>query len=85
MTGARPGEQALPFDPGVADDARLAFIGRIRSPWSRGDCPKNLREARERGGDFRLQVDTPFRPGLAVWRQAMRSSSFTGQGLRGAT
>jgi tRNA-Thr(GGU) m(6)t(6)A37 methyltransferase TsaA len=65
MTAARPGEQSLPFDPGVADDARLAFIGRIRSPWSRGDCPKNLREARERGGDFRLQVDTPFRPGLA--------------------
>jgi tRNA-Thr(GGU) m(6)t(6)A37 methyltransferase TsaA len=65
MTEARPGEQALPFDPGVADDARLAFIGRIRSPWSRGDCPKNLREARERGGDFRLQVDPPFSPGLA--------------------
>jgi tRNA-Thr(GGU) m(6)t(6)A37 methyltransferase TsaA len=65
MTGARPGEEALPFDPGASDDARLAFIGHIRSPWSRGNCPKNLREARERGGDFRVLIDLPYRPGLA--------------------
>lgn len=59
------GEQSLSFDPArVADDARLHFIGHLRSPWSRGNCPKNLREARERGGAFRAEIDTPFRPGL---------------------
>lgn len=57
----REGEVALDF---VADDARLRFIGRLRSPWSRGDCPKNLREARERGGRFRVEIDAEFRPAL---------------------
>ena len=57
----REGEVALHF---VADDARLRFIGRLRSPWSRGDCPKNLREARERGGRFRVEIDAEFRPAL---------------------
>ncbi|MEZ5798135.1 MAG: TrmO family methyltransferase [Paracoccaceae bacterium] len=66
MSGpARPGEQALPFDPAARADATLCFIGRIRSPWQRGDCPKNLREARERGGVFAVEIDPPFRPGLA--------------------
>jgi tRNA-Thr(GGU) m(6)t(6)A37 methyltransferase TsaA len=64
--GSRPGEVALAFDPArIADDARLRFIGRLRSPWSRGNCPKNLREAREQGGSFRVELDEPFRPGLA--------------------
>jgi tRNA-Thr(GGU) m(6)t(6)A37 methyltransferase TsaA len=62
---ARPGEVALSFDPArVADDAHLRFIGRLRSPWARGNCPKSLREAREAGGDFRAEIDRPFRPGL---------------------
>lgn len=62
---ARPGEVALSFDPArIADDARLRFIGRLRSPWARGNCPKNLREARELGGEFRAEIDLPFRPGL---------------------
>lgn len=62
----RPGEVQLSFDPArVADDARLRFIGRLRSPWSRGNCPKNLREAREQGGSFRAELDPPFRAGLA--------------------
>jgi tRNA-Thr(GGU) m(6)t(6)A37 methyltransferase TsaA len=61
----RIGERALSFDPArVADDAHLRFIGRLRSPWSRGNCPKNLREARESGGAFRAEIDLPFRPGL---------------------
>lgn len=61
----RPGEVALSFDPGrIADDAHLRFIGRLRSPWSPGNCPKNLREAREAAGPFRAEVDLPFRPGL---------------------
>ncbi len=61
----RPGEVGLGFDPArIADDARLRFIGRLRSPWSQGHCPKNLREAREAGGAFRAEIDLPFRPGL---------------------
>jgi tRNA-Thr(GGU) m(6)t(6)A37 methyltransferase TsaA len=61
----RPGEVALSFDPArIADDAQLRFIGRLRSPWARGNCPKNLREARELGGEFRAEIDPPFRPGL---------------------
>lgn len=61
----RPGEVALPFDPAAADDARLHFIGRLHTPWSRGNCPRNLHEARARGGTFRAEIDAPFRPGLA--------------------
>lgn len=61
----RPGEVALPFDPAAADDARLQFIGRLHTPWSRGNCPRNLHEARARGGTFRAEIDAPFRPGLA--------------------
>jgi tRNA-Thr(GGU) m(6)t(6)A37 methyltransferase TsaA len=61
----RPGEVALDADPARSDDARLCFIGRLRTPWAKGNCPKNLREARERGGAFCAVVDAPFRPGLA--------------------
>jgi tRNA-Thr(GGU) m(6)t(6)A37 methyltransferase TsaA len=61
----RPGEVALSFDPArIANDAKLRFIGRLRSPWSQGYCPKNLREAREEGGEFRAEIDLPFRAGL---------------------
>jgi tRNA-Thr(GGU) m(6)t(6)A37 methyltransferase TsaA len=61
----RPGERALTFDLArIADDAHLRFIGRLRSPWARGNCPKNLREAREATGEFRAEIDLPFRPGL---------------------
>lgn len=66
---ARRGEVALSFDPArTADDARLRFIGRLRSLWSRGNCPKNLREAREDRHEpeaFRVEIDPPFRQGLA--------------------
>jgi tRNA-Thr(GGU) m(6)t(6)A37 methyltransferase TsaA len=62
--GPRPGEVVLATDPALADDARLAFIGRLSTPWSRGNCPKNLRAARERGGAFLARIDPPFRPGL---------------------
>ncbi len=60
----RPGEVALPVDPATRHDATLAFIGRLRSPWSKGDCPHNLTEARERGGAFAVEIDTPYRDGL---------------------
>lgn len=62
----REGEEALPFDPGGnARDAGLVFIGRIRSPWlRREDCPKNLRQARERGETANVEIDTPWLQGL---------------------
>lgn len=61
----RPGEVRFAVDPAGADDARLCFIGRIRSPWrSRADCPKNVRIARERGGAAWIEIDEAFRPAL---------------------
>lgn len=62
----RPGELGFAVDAAAADDARLAFIGRIASPWAeRTDCPKNLREARERGLPALVEIAEAFRPGLA--------------------
>ena len=68
MTGyeKRPGEIAAAVDPAeAADDARLIFIGRIRSPWNeQSGCPKNLRKARERDQHARMEIDPPWRAGL---------------------
>jgi tRNA (adenine37-N6)-methyltransferase len=63
----REGELALPFDPGaVAGDARVVFIGRVRSPWtSREDCPKSMAAARHAGGGGRVEIDEAYRAGLA--------------------
>jgi tRNA-Thr(GGU) m(6)t(6)A37 methyltransferase TsaA len=62
----RPGEIRSSVDPeSQPGDARLVFIGRARTPWtSREDCPKNMREARERGGSARIEIDPPWRAGL---------------------
>lgn len=62
----RPGETALPFDPAAcAGDAHVVFIGRIRSTWtSRGDAPKNAREARDRGESAWIELDEPYRAGI---------------------
>jgi len=65
----RKGEVALGFDPAERPDAGIVFIGRLHTPWRKGDCPKNLREARERGGRFAAIIDAPYRaalPGLKV-------------------
>lgn len=43
----------------------LAVIGHIRSPWSTGNSLKNLREARARGGEFMIEIDPPYPPGLS--------------------
>ena len=61
----RPGEIVLPFDPGTRTSAGLCPIGRLHTPWSPGNCPKNMREARARGGDFAATVEPDFRAGLA--------------------
>jgi tRNA-Thr(GGU) m(6)t(6)A37 methyltransferase TsaA len=64
----RRGEIALSFDPAtLSAEAGLVFIGRVRSPWkTRAECPKNVREARERGPhQATVEIDAPYRPGLA--------------------
>ncbi|WP_274628317.1 tRNA (N6-threonylcarbamoyladenosine(37)-N6)-methyltransferase TrmO [Arvimicrobium flavum] len=72
MTEAREGEIALPFDPATtAEDGRVHFIGRVRSPWlSRQDCPKNMTAARERDAQATIEIDPAFRPGLAGLERA---------------
>jgi tRNA-Thr(GGU) m(6)t(6)A37 methyltransferase TsaA len=48
-----------PFEP---DDARLIFIGTIRTPWtSRLECP---RQGRLDGPDCRIEVNEPWAAGL---------------------
>ena len=61
----RTGEQRLPFDPGARADATIAFIGHLVTPWRKGDCPKNLTEARARGGSFAVRLDPGYRAALA--------------------
>lgn len=67
VTQGRPGEIAMDRNPAdYADDARLVFIGRVRSPWvERAQCPKNMAAARETGQPGSIKVAEPFRPGLA--------------------
>jgi tRNA (adenine37-N6)-methyltransferase len=62
----RPGETVLAVDPAMLPgDARVVFIGRIRTPWAtRAACPKNPREARERGKPAALEIDPAYRLGL---------------------
>ncbi|MBF9031191.1 tRNA (N6-threonylcarbamoyladenosine(37)-N6)-methyltransferase TrmO [Rhodobacterales bacterium HKCCE3408] len=60
----RPGEVALPFDPADRAEASLTFIGRIRSPWSKGEGPKNVRTAREMGCDAWIELDPAYAAGL---------------------
>lgn len=62
----RPGEIEASVDPAlVAGDATLVFIGRAETPWiDRDECPRNLRQARERGGEFKVWIDQPWRAGL---------------------
>lgn len=66
MFEMRGGEKALDADPEtMPGDGHVVFIGRIRSPWTdRGACPKNMRAAREAGMPARVEIDTPYRPGL---------------------
>ncbi|MDX2157713.1 MAG: tRNA (N6-threonylcarbamoyladenosine(37)-N6)-methyltransferase TrmO [Hyphomicrobiaceae bacterium] len=68
MTTNEPqtGEVWLPDDPAAAGgDARLVFIGRVRSAWTRAaPRPRNPTEARARGGEARLEVNPAYRPAL---------------------
>jgi tRNA-Thr(GGU) m(6)t(6)A37 methyltransferase TsaA len=60
----RPGEVTLDLDPPSLQRPSLAPIGHIRSPWAKGNSPKNLRKARAAGGSFTVQIDPPYRAGL---------------------
>lgn len=65
----RDGEVLLPFDPAETATARLAFIGRIRSPWqTRADCPRNIGRARETGQGARVELEPGYGGGLAGLR-----------------
>lgn len=66
--GIRPGEThiALP----EADDARLRFIGVIRTPFAtRADCP---RQGREDGPECRLVLNPEWVPALAGLEKVTR-------------
>ncbi len=67
MFEQREGEKRLDVDPAtMAGDGHVVFIGRIRSPWTeRGECPRNMRQAIEKGGGGRIEIDAPWRDGLA--------------------
>lgn len=57
----RPGERTVELEP--PDDARLRFIGTIRTPWTRReDCP---RQGRLDGPECRLELDP-------VWHDALK-------------
>lgn len=45
-------------------DSDLVVIGEARTPWSRGNCPKNMARARESGRGAELHVAAGYRPGL---------------------
>lgn len=48
----------------ICDDA-VTFIGLVRSPWdSRETCPRNMEQARSRGGTSTLDFSPEYRPGL---------------------
>jgi tRNA-Thr(GGU) m(6)t(6)A37 methyltransferase TsaA len=56
----RPGELVAPLPDRT--DARLVFIGRIRTPFlTRADCP---RQGRHDGPVCRIEIDEPWRDGL---------------------
>jgi tRNA (adenine37-N6)-methyltransferase len=57
----RPGEREQPLPERT--DARLVFIGRIRTPFlTRDQCP---RQGRHDGPLCRLEIDAPWQEGLA--------------------
>jgi tRNA-Thr(GGU) m(6)t(6)A37 methyltransferase TsaA len=62
----RPGEIRAPVDPAAMPaDVGIVFIGVARTPWTnRSTMPKNLRQARERGGWARIEIAPPWRLGL---------------------
>lgn len=60
----RDGEVTHPGNPAEVPDAGVIFIGHLSTPWEKGDCPRNLTEARARGGDFLAVIKPEFRLAL---------------------
>jgi len=60
----RAGETVLPDGIGRTEDAGVVFIGRIRTPWKRGDCPRNIAAARDQMSGARIELDPRFAPAL---------------------
>ncbi|WP_198666027.1 TrmO family methyltransferase [Tropicimonas sp. IMCC34043] len=58
----REGEETLDFAP--AQDASVTFIGRIRSPWGPGNCPRNIAGAREDGRGATIELAPGYVRGL---------------------
>lgn len=58
MTGKPPQTRNVP-------DLSLVRIGTAGTSWTKGDCPKNMREARERGTPATITIDPPYRAALA--------------------
>jgi tRNA (adenine37-N6)-methyltransferase len=48
----------------------LTPIGHVRTPWSKGNCPKNMTLAREAGRPATLMIDPPWRQGLTGLERA---------------
>ena len=63
----RDGEVRLDRDPAeLAGDARVVFIGEVRSPWrDRTTCPKNMARARERRQPAAIVIAPPYVAGLS--------------------
>ena len=62
MTDSDIRENEVAVDVPAPDDARLRFIGRIRTPWTaRKDCP---RQGREDGPECRVEVFSPWETAL---------------------
>ena len=63
--GLRENERLVDIDPKENDDARLSFIGQLKSNWAKGNCPKNLTKARDIGqSNAVVIIDAPYREGL---------------------
>lgn len=45
--------------------ASLEFIGVARTSWQAGNCPKNMREAKERASSAELHIEPSYRAALA--------------------
>lgn len=75
MTDApRDGERRLTFDPADCPDATVSFIGHVRSDWSKGNCPRNIRQARAQGQAAKIELLESYVPALtglevgqAIW------------------
>jgi len=67
MFEQRHDELKLTEDPaGMEPDGHVVFIGRISSPWTlREECPKNMRQARERNAPATLVLEPDYRDGLS--------------------